>query len=162
MSETEIVLLGVPFLIPLYIKQLFLAAIFGMLIGLEREVRGKMASLRTFSTICVGSCLFSLLSVEVAGGANAAPYDVTRIAAQIVTGIGFLGGGVIFKSSDRVEGITTGAMIWFTAGMGMACGFNQIPMMLWAFIMYALLNMIGSFIHSLFRLYRQRKGLENA
>ena len=130
------------FLIP-YVQRLFIAAMLGFAIGVERELRGKPASLRTFSMICVGSCLFSILSIEAAGHSlNGAPYDVTRIAAQIVTGIGFLGGGVIFKTTDRVEGITTGALIWLTAAIGMAVGFGQIALAICAV-------MVGAFIHVL-------------
>jgi putative Mg2+ transporter-C (MgtC) family protein len=113
-------------LIPWEARQLFLAAMIGLVIGLEREWRGKAASLRTFSIIATGSCLFTILSVQ------AANLDQTRIAAQIVSGIGFLGGGVIFKTKDRIEGVTTGALIWLAAAIGMACGFNQNRTLFWA------------------------------
>jgi len=105
--------------IPWHARQLFIAAMIGLVIGVEREFRGKAASLRTFSIISTGSCLFTILSFETAN------LDQTRIAAQIVSGVGFIGGGVIFKTSDRIEGITTGALIWLAAAIGMACGFNQ-------------------------------------
>ena len=140
MEPVLIEILGIKFLLPWYVDKIFYSAIIGIVIGLEREFRGKHASLRTFSAICVGSCIFTVLSVEAAGGANGAPYDMTRIAAQIVSGIGFLGGGVIFKTTDRIEGITTGALIWLTAALGMACGFGQTEIALWAFF-------IGFFAH---------------
>lgn len=117
--------------IPVYLTSMeaysiYYAALIGIVIGLEREVRGKNASIRTFSLISIGSCLFTLMSVKAGGSvASGDPYDLTRIAAQVVTGVGFLGGGVIFKTHDRIEGITTAAMIWLTAALGMACGFGQ-------------------------------------
>lgn len=112
--------------IPWYARQLFIASMIGLVIGLEREARGKPASLRTFSIICTGSCLYTILSLE---GAN---MDQARVAAQIVSGVGFIGGGVIFKSTDRVEGITTGALIWLAAAVGMACGFDRNDIVLWS------------------------------
>jgi len=112
--------------IPWYARQLFLASMIGIVIGIERETKGKPASLRTFSIISLGSCLYTLLSVE---GAN---MDQARVAAQIVSGVGFIGGGVIFKSRDRVEGITTAALIWLAAAAGMACGFNRNDIVFWA------------------------------
>lgn len=114
------------FFIPWHARQLFLAGIIGLLIGIEREWRGKPASLRTFSVISTGSCLFTILSLE------AANLDQTRIAAQIVSGVGFLGGGVIFKTTDRIEGITTGALIWLAAALGMAAGFNENEVLFWS------------------------------
>ena len=131
MTESHFVLFGLHLIIPLAAKQVLLSAVLGLVIGFEREIRGKAASLRTFATIAMGSCLFTHLSVQAIGGIYAAPHDVTRIASQIVTGIGFLGGGVIFKTADRIEGVTTGALIWLAAALGMACGFNQIQTVLW-------------------------------
>jgi putative Mg2+ transporter-C (MgtC) family protein len=133
MEDSIFQIFGNPILIPAYAKQLFLATFIGLLIGLERELKNKSATLRTFAFICCGSCLFSILSIEAAGGTDNPEFDITRIAAQIVTGIGFVGGGVIFKTQDRVDGITSAAMIWLTAAIGMACGFNQISTALWSF-----------------------------
>lgn len=104
-------------------KQIFLAACVGFLFGFERELKGKPASIRTFSLITIGSCLFALLSIKASGSANGGPYDVTRIAAQVVSGIGFIGAGVIFKGRGGIEGITTAALMWLCAALGMACGF---------------------------------------
>jgi putative Mg2+ transporter-C (MgtC) family protein len=90
----------------------------GALIGLERELAGKPAGFRTNILICVGAALFTLLSIDVAG----APQDQTRIAAQIVTGVGFLGAGAILRQRGRVVGLTTAATIWVVAAVGMAFG----------------------------------------
>lgn len=125
---------GLGFFISAYVKCLILAATIGFTMGLERQLRKKRASIRTFATICIGSCLFTILSVEAMGGPLASKHDISRIAAQIVTGIGFLGGGVIFRSADKVEGVTTGALVWLTAAIGMACGFNQIHLVIWTLL----------------------------
>jgi putative Mg2+ transporter-C (MgtC) family protein len=93
----------------------------GALIGLEREYRSKSAGLRTFTLICVGSTIFTILSEKM--GMKTSP---DRIAANIVTGIGFLGAGVIFKMDDRVKGLTTATIIWVTASLGMAIGDGHI------------------------------------
>src|SRR2546425_564919 len=99
--------------------KLLLAAILGGIIGIEREIRDKPAGLRTNILICVGSTLFMSLSTRVAqvlGG------DPTRIAAQIISGIGFLGAGAVLHSHGFVLGLTTAATIWVVAGVGMALG----------------------------------------
>src|SRR5512140_1676985 len=98
--------------------RLVLAAGLGGAIGLEREYRHKPAGLRTNMLIALGSALFAILSVEV--GASAGSPD--RIAAQVVTGIGFLGAGAILRSGQNVHGLTTAATIWVNAAIGMAAG----------------------------------------
>jgi putative Mg2+ transporter-C (MgtC) family protein len=99
--------------------KLVLAAVLGGIIGLEREIRDKPAGLRTNILICVGSTLYMSISTKVAqllGG------DPTRIAAQIISGIGFLGAGAVLHSHGFVLGLTTAATIWVVAGVGMALG----------------------------------------
>jgi len=130
-------------------KQLFFAALLGFIIGLERKWHQKVASLRTFSILCMGSCLFTILSVDAVQGIGSPPYDITRIAAGIVTGIGFLGGGVIFKTTDRIEGVTTGAIIWMAAALGMACGFNKISLASWGFVIYCGIHLVSPIAHRL-------------
>ena len=98
--------------------RLALAAALGGAVGLEREYRHKPAGLRTNILIALGSALFTILSFEL-GAAVGAP---DRIAAQIVTGIGFLGAGSILRSGDHVHGLTTAATIWVNAAIGMASG----------------------------------------
>ena len=93
----------------------------GALIGLEREYRSKSAGLRTFTLISVGCTIFTILSEKM--GMHTSP---DRIAANVVTGIGFLGAGVIFKMDDRVKGLTTATIIWVTASLGMAIGDGHI------------------------------------
>jgi putative Mg2+ transporter-C (MgtC) family protein len=95
---------------------LLVATVLGGAIGLERELRGKPAGLRTNILICLGSCIFTIISTGLSGS------DPGRIAAQIVTGIGFLGAGAIIHSGIGIHGLTTAAGIWVVASIGMACG----------------------------------------
>ena len=101
--------------------RLALAAALGGVIGLEREYSHKPAGLRTNMLIAVGSALFSILSVELGAGVG----SPDRIAAQIVTGIGFLGAGAILRSGDHIHGLTTAATIWVNAAIGMAAGLGS-------------------------------------
>lgn len=94
-----------------------LAVILGGLIGAEREYRGKSAGFRTMIMISLGSCLFTIISILIGGTSTP-----DRIASNIVTGIGFLGAGVIFKNENIINGITTSATIWTVAAVGMAVG----------------------------------------
>lgn len=98
--------------------QLCLATLFGGLIGLERELGGKPAGLRTNILICIGSMLYTRLSITMASGTA----DPTRIAAQIVTGVGFIGAGTILHARGAVVGLTSAATIWVVAAIGVALG----------------------------------------
>ena len=98
---------------------IILATILGAVIGLERELSGKSAGLRTNLLICLGASVFTILSREMVAGTGG---SVTRIAAQIVTGVGFLGAGAIIQDRGGVHGLTTAATIWLVASIGMACG----------------------------------------
>lgn len=102
--------------------QVSVAFIIGAVIGLEREFRSKPAGFRTMILISVGACLYTILSKE-AGGSSP-----DRIASNIVTGIGFIGAGVIFKEGITVNGLTTAALIWITAALGMAIGYHNYPL----------------------------------
>ena len=102
-------------------QRLLLAAGLGAVIGLEREYHQKPAGLRTNILIALGSALITILSISI-GTAGSTP---DRIAAQIVTGIGFLGGGAILRSGKSIHGMTTAATIWVNAAIGMACGAGE-------------------------------------
>jgi putative Mg2+ transporter-C (MgtC) family protein len=93
-----------------------LALVIGALIGAEREYRNKSAGFRTVMLITLGSCIFTILSIAIS------PANPDRIAANIVTGIGFLGAGAIFREENKVSGLTTAASIWAAAALGMAIG----------------------------------------
>ena len=97
---------------------ILLSAFLGFLIGLERKMKMKEAGIRTHTIVCVGAALMMVVS-KYGFGPEA---DSARIAAQIVTGIGFLGAGIIVYRQHEVKGLTTAAGIWATAGVGMACG----------------------------------------
>ncbi|UUV21650.1 MgtC/SapB family protein [Flavobacterium sp. CBA20B-1] len=94
----------------------------GMLLGAERELKDKAAGLRTITLICLGSTLFTLLSYKLGMGDSE---DATRIASYVVSGIGFLGAGVIFKDAFSINGLTTASIIWIAAAIGMSIGFGQ-------------------------------------
>ena len=98
---------------------IILAVVFGAAIGLEREISGKPAGLRTNVLICLGAAVFTIISKEMAAGLENSP---TRIAAQIVTGVGFLGAGAIIRDRGGIHGLTTAATIWLVASIGTACG----------------------------------------
>lgn len=96
--------------------------IIGMILGAERELKDKAAGFRTITLICLGSTLFSLLSYKLGMGESE---DATRIASYVVSGIGFLGAGVIFKDGFTINGLTTASIIWIAAAIGMSIGFGQ-------------------------------------
>jgi uncharacterized membrane protein YhiD involved in acid resistance len=101
------------------VGRLLLACVLGGAVGLERELRHKPAGLRTNMLICFGSALFTIISYEMAGNVGG---DHTRIAAQIIPGIGFLGAGVVIRDRGGVTGITSAATIFVMASVGMAVG----------------------------------------
>ena len=103
------------------IQRLLLAVAIGGLIGAERELRRKSAGFRTNILIALGSAVFTICSLTLGNGAG----DPSRIAAQIVTGIGFLGAGTILRNRDGVHGLTTAATVWVNAALGIAAGGGQ-------------------------------------
>ncbi len=105
--------------------KLALSALLGMLLGAERSLAGKVAGMRTYAMVSLGSCLFVVTSVLVtAAYAGVTPFDPMRMAAGIVTGIGFLGAGVIIFREKMLQGLTTAAGLWVAAGIGIAVGFG--------------------------------------
>lgn len=104
------------------ILQVIYSIILGFLIGLEREASGKDIGIRTSSLISLGSTLFCLISSTLTQG------DPTRIVGQIITGVGFIGAGLIFRSENNIHGLTTATTIWCTAAVGalVGMGLNQI------------------------------------
>ncbi|HET7217872.1 MAG TPA: MgtC/SapB family protein [Vicinamibacterales bacterium] len=100
-------------------QRLLTAALLGAILGFEREWKHKDAGLRTNILITIGSALFTLMSIELTDGKTG---DTSRIAAQIVTGIGFLGAGAIMRTNGGVQGLTTAATIWVNAAVGVAAG----------------------------------------
>ena len=109
-----------------YLGQLILALVLGALIGVERELAKKTAGVRTYSLVSLGSALFSIISLHALEFNNIAAinFDPTRIAAQIVVGVGFIGGGLIIFDQTKITGVTTAAGLWIAAAIGMAVGFR--------------------------------------
>jgi putative Mg2+ transporter-C (MgtC) family protein len=102
--------------------QVSFAFVIGAVIGIEREFRSTPAGFRTMISICIGSCLYTILFKEANTTSN------NRIAINIVTGIGFIGAAVIFKEGFTVNGHTTAALIWIKAALGMAIGYHNYPL----------------------------------
>ena len=101
------------------LTKLVLAMALGYLIGLEREWHGKVVGTSTISLIAIGSTLYVLMSPSIIGGDN------SRIIAQVVSGIGFLGAGIIFKHGDTIKGLTTAATVWCAAAIGCLVGYGM-------------------------------------
>jgi len=114
-SETELLI------------RLILALIFGIFIGAEREYREKPAGVRTHVLVCIGASVFSMISVSFID-------DPTRVAANVVTGIGFLGAGAIMRHKGQVEGLTTASDLWATAALGLAAGIGYYSLALLGFV----------------------------
>lgn len=113
-----------------FITRILVAMVLGAFVGLERQIRGREAGLRTNILVCLGSAAiivaFQKLSVEFSGGAESAiRMDPARAAAGVITGIGFLGAGTIIKSNDFVRGLTTSASIWVVAAIGVTVGLGE-------------------------------------
>lgn len=116
----------------LILTRIGLSILFGFMLGFEREITGKFAGLRTHILVCTGACVFTILSLygfkmhEIQGlvGTN----DPARIAAQIITGIGFIGAGTVMRSGTNILGITTAATLWVCAAVGMACGTGEFSL----------------------------------
>ncbi len=116
--------------------QLFLAALLGMGIGIEREVTHKAAGMRTHSLVSLGAALFTILSIEgFKQFIGTTSIDPTRVAAQVVLGVGFLGAGLIVLREGRVRGLTTAAGIWVAAAIGMAVGVRFYSVAIFAVIL---------------------------
>ncbi|MBE7084021.1 MAG: MgtC/SapB family protein [Clostridiales bacterium] len=117
--------------------RLVVALILGFAIGYERKMRFKEAGIRTHTIVCLGACLYMLISVFAFKGA-----DTSRVAAQIVSGIGFIGAGMIFYHKEMVHGLTTAAGIWATAAIGMTVGAGWYLISLIATILIILVQCI--------------------
>ncbi len=102
------------------VTPLLVSAGVGILIGLERELRGVPAGMRTHALVALGSTIFTIASLSFGGTA-----DASRVAAQVAVGVGFIAGGVIFKSGHNVHGMTTAANLWVVAALGIIIGLKQ-------------------------------------
>ena len=118
-DKMEVTLINLPWL-PL-LERLLVSILCGAVIGLEREWKRKVAGLRTMILICMGSALYMSVS-QLAALTAEQPFDVTRIAAQVVTGVGFIGAGAIIVARGQIHGLTTAATIWVVAAIGLIIG----------------------------------------
>lgn len=133
-------------------RRLILAALLGGVLGFEREVRQKSAGLRTNMLIAIGAALFTIMSIELGQPEGA---DPTRVAAQIVTGIGFLGAGAILRTDGGIHGLTTAATIWVNAAVGVAAGGGEYQL---AFIATAVTLVVLLVLQPLERMVDRRFG----
>lgn len=108
------------------IESLLLAAVLGAIIGIDREYRGKAAGLRTLMLVSMGAALFTIVSFKMAETDAVGNSDRTRIASNIVVGIGFLGAGIIFRTGRDIKGLTTAATVWLAAAIGIASGIGDL------------------------------------
>jgi putative Mg2+ transporter-C (MgtC) family protein len=126
-------------------------------LGVEREWHGHPAGIKTLGLVGVGACLFSGLGLEAFGSTT----DPTRIAAQIVTGVGFLGAGAILRQGNEVHGLTTAASIWMTAAIGMSVGFGfYVPAIFTTLLVLSMLVLLRPVEARLFR--RSKRNAEAA
>lgn len=146
--------------------RLLIAFGLGFALGFERELRGQDAGLRTHILVCLGSCLFTLCSLLVeqplaasVGVPQEVRADVSRIASQVVVGIGFLGGGAILRHGASIKGLTTAANLWLTASVGLAVGLG-FPWLATAAAGLALVALVGlRFVERAIRRFRKKHGL---
>ena len=145
------------FNIPEEVIKLLLSILCGILVGVERETYKKPAGLRTYALVCLGSTIFSILSLSNV----VSPH---RIASGIVTGIGFLGAGTIWKTKNTIKGLTTAAGLWTTASIGMAIGLGYYEMAIIAVVLVLflliLLGRVQKWIRKI-QINRRKKCLKN-
>lgn len=128
-----------------FMPKIFIALVCGTVLGMERELQNKNAGMKTLMLICLGSTLFSCCSLYIQNDNT----DNSRIIAQIVSGIGFLGAGVIIQSRGALVGLTSAAIIWFTAALGPLIAFNLFELAI-------ILTVVCVFFLTIYRLFEQR------
>ena len=126
--------------------RIFVAGLLGGMIGFEREIRAKEAGVRTHFIVALGSALFMIISQYAFSGR----FDAARVAAQVVSGIGFIGAGVIIFQKNVVRGITTAAGLWVAAAIGLACGAAMYPVAIAATLMTVLVLETMHFINNIY------------
>ena len=141
-------------LLPYFLPKILVATICGIIIGIDRELKQKVAGVRTFILISVGCATFTAISVLMAEDST---IDPTRIIGQIITGIGFLGAGVIVKNDDKIVGVTTAAFIWCISAIGVLAGLGSI----WTPIILTIGLLIISIIFEKFETYIKKIKLLN-
>lgn len=149
-----------------FILRIFIAAILGGIIGLEREYRSKEAGFRTHFLVAMGSALFMIVSAYGFSDAMSNElqrWDVSRVAAQVVSGIGFIGAGTIIfrKSENVVSGLTTAAGVWVVAAIGLACGGGLYKLAIASSLLVLVgLEAFNYFLHKFDKHAKHKKGEE--
>ncbi|HCY83435.1 MAG TPA: magnesium transporter MgtC [Xanthomarina gelatinilytica] len=120
-----------------------IATVSGLLIGLEREYKGKSAGLKTNALVAIGAAVYVLISLKFQGEDYA---DITRVLSQVVTGIGFLGGGVIFQKKDTIKGLTTAATVWCSAGAGCLAATSMFFELIVLTLLVIIINLVFGYL----------------
>lgn len=131
-----------------------MAAIAGLIIGMEREMKGKSAGLKTNALVAIGASVFVLLSLEFRGEEFV---DTTRVIGQIVTGIGFIGAGTIIQKGGNVSGLTTAATIWCSAGAGCLAALDMYRELIIVGVFILVINLVFSFLAKRFNWETDKK-----
>ncbi|HLV69644.1 MAG TPA: MgtC/SapB family protein, partial [Xanthomarina sp.] len=120
-----------------------IATVSGLLIGLEREYKGKSAGLKTNALVVIGAAVYVLISLKFQGEDYA---DITRVLSQVVTGIGFLGGGVILQKKDTIKGLTTAATVWCSAGAGCLAATSMFFELIVLTLLVIIINLVFGYL----------------
>ncbi len=130
--------------------QLLLAVFLGMILGTERSVvADKRAGTRTYALVALGACLFSIVSIQVTSGyIGLVSFDPMRVVAGIITGIGFLGAGIIIFKENSLQGLTTAAGLWVSAGIGVAVGYSLYAIAIFTTILTLLVFTVLWFVET--------------
>lgn len=134
----------------IYIR-IILSTILGSLIGLERELKGKPAGLITLTLVSLGATMIAILQENILKTG-----DITRLSAQVISGVGFIGGGAIIQTKEHVQGLTTAATLWISACLGLVIGYGQIKIALFSFVMISIVLILVKFIEEKF-IYNRKK-----
>ncbi len=138
-------------IIPLKVYGILMATVCGFVIGLERQIFGKPAGIRTSILICLGAYCFVALSASLMGNAT----DTSRVVGQIVTGIGFLGAGIMFNNGADVQGITSASVVWIIASIGCLIGFDYFGAAIAVTLLTVFVLVVISFFEHRFKKLRQ-------
>ncbi|MDY7394966.1 MgtC/SapB family protein [Aureibaculum sp. 2210JD6-5] len=136
-----------------FLLKIGIAAFAGLLIGLEREYKGKEAGLKTNALVSIGSAVFILISLQFRGEEYA---DITRVLSQVVTGIGFLGAGVIIKRENNIEGLTTAATVWCSAAVGCLAAVGMYIELGFLTLTIIIINLLFGFINSKMQISKEK------
>ncbi|MDR5589157.1 MgtC/SapB family protein [Christiangramia sp. SM2212] len=140
----------------LFALRAILATIAGLIIGLEREIQGKEAGLKTNALVSLGSAMFILMSMEFEGDKYV---DITRVLGQVVVGIGFIGAGTILEKQRKVKGLTTAATVWCSAATGCLAGFGMYTELGIVSAIILIINLVFGYIEH--KMKKKAKAEEN-